>query len=305
MTDRATGPSVGPALASARERLSRAGIDSASLDAEVLLCHVTAMRREELLSASKSTLTGAQAARFEQVLRRRLEREPVAYITGNREFWSLDFHVTNAVLIPRPETERLVEIAVELVSGLNDSGPPRVLDIGTGSGAIAVALAKELPFAELWATDLSTAALAVARGNAGRNGVADRVRFLCGDLLEAVAVRGEKFALIVSNPPYIRSSEIAGLEPEVGGWEPRAALDGGADGLDFYRRLAADAWSYLAPKGAVVVEIGADRGAAVAKIFDDIGRYAKARIFSDYAGQERVMAAQRLEPSGLQGHGWR
>jgi release factor glutamine methyltransferase len=287
-------PGLRAAQASAGQRLRRAGIDTALLDAELLLGHVTFMTAAQLLSSPNRTLTGAQAERFEDVLRRRIEREPVAYITGWREFWSLDFHVTPEVLIPRPDTERLVEIALALAAGSAPSGPPRILDLGTGSGPIGVSLAKELPFAELWATDISAAALTIARGNAARHGVAEKIRFHCGDLFEPVAGEREKFAVIVCNPPYLRSAEIAGLAPEVSRWEPHTALDGGADGMDFYRRIAGQSWSYLAPNGAVVVEIGAGMGPAVAKIFAATARYGEARIYSDYAGRERVVAAHRI-----------
>lgn len=289
--------SLHQALISGVERLSRAGIDTARLDTEVLLGDVLDITREQLVSGSGIPLTEEQVRRYEAVLRRRLEREPVAYIVGRQEFWSLDFHVTADVLIPRPETERLVEIARTLAADSNTRAPFRILDVGTGSGAVAISLAKELPLAKVWAADISTAALAIARGNAARNGQLEKINFLCGDLFAPVKNEAGKFALIVSNPPYVRRNEIAALAPEISHWEPRLALDGGADGLDFYRRIAAQASYYLALHGAVVLEIGSDMGEAVAKLFDADGRYESAKIYQDYAGRDRVVVAQKLRQS--------
>lgn len=286
-------PKLREALLSGVQSLNSAGIDTARLDAEVVLGHVLGMTREQLVSLSDIPLTGAQTQRYEASLRRRLGREPVAYITGQQEFWSLDFHVTPDVLIPRPETERLVEIALTVAAGMLHAAPMRILEIGTGSGAVAISLAKELASAELWATDVSTAAVTIARDNAARNGVSDKIKFLHGDLFAPIDAEAGEFALIVANPPYIRGDEVAGLAPEVSRWEPREALDGGVDGLDFYRRIAARASSYLALHGAVVLEIGSDMGEAVARMFDANGRYQSAKIFQDYAGRDRVVVAQK------------
>jgi release factor glutamine methyltransferase len=299
------GPSLRAALASGAQSLGRAGVDTSYLDAEVLLGHVLAMTREELLSSANIALTSAQIRRFEEALRRRLEREPVAYITRNREFWSQDFYVTPDVLIPRPDTERLVEIALALAAAFHATRPLRILDVGTGSGAVAVSLAKELPSAELWATDVSTAALAIAQGNAAGSGTGERIRFFGGDLFDALDDKAVRFDLIVSNPPYIRSGDIAGLAPEVNRWEPRSALDGGVDGLDFYRRITTEAWPYLASNGAVALEIGAGIGAAVVAVFAGSGRYAPAQVFFDYAGRDRVVVARRSQKGAGGGNGGR
>jgi release factor glutamine methyltransferase len=287
-------PSLRQALVSGVQRLSGAGIDTARLDAEVMLGHVLAMTTEQLVSMPDMPLTGEQTRRYEATLQRRLEREPVAYITGQQEFWSLDFQVTPDVLIPRPETERLVEIILTVATGMLHATPMRLLDIGTGSGAVAISLAKELASAQLWATDVSAAALAIARGNAARNGVSEKIRFFCGNLFAPIDTAAGEFALIIANPPYIRSSEIAGLAPEVSHWEPPLALDGGTDGLDFYRRIAARASSYLALHGAVALEIGSDMGEAVVELFAANGGYESANIFQDYAGRDRVVVAQKL-----------
>jgi release factor glutamine methyltransferase len=272
--------------------LAAAGIDSARLDAEVLLGHVLAMTHEQLIVAADLPLSAEQVQRFAALWQRRLSREPVAYITGKQEFWSLDFHVTRDVLIPRPETERLIEVALTLAAELGSGKPLRVLDIGTGSGAIAVSLATELPSAEIIATDVSTVALEVAQGNAMLNGAANRITFLPGDLFAALGGDIAAFDLIVSNPPYIRRAQIATLEPEVSRWEPRGALDGGADGLDFYRRIAAQAWQFLTLNGALTLEIGADMGGEVSSVFNRAGLYREVAVFQDYAGCDRVIGAK-------------
>lgn len=274
------------------ERLAAAGVDSPRLDAEVLLAHCLEMTREQLVIAGDLPLTLAAARGFEILLGRRLQREPIAYITGKQEFWSLDFLVTPDVLIPRPETERLIEAALLLGAEMASHQPLRVLDIGTGSGAIAVSLAKEMPTALIYATDISPAALAVARRNALRHRVADRMRFFCGDMLAALGEKIARFDLLVSNPPYIRRAEIDTLEPEVRDWEPRGALDGGADGLNFYRLIAAQAWRYLNSNGAVVLEIDAAVGFEVAALFQQAERYREVAILQDYSGRDRVVVAK-------------
>jgi release factor glutamine methyltransferase len=279
-------------LAEGAQRLFYAGIETARLDAEVLAGHVLGMSREQLLASGDFFLSADPIRQYRELLGRRVKREPIAYITGRHEFWSLKFRVLPEVLIPRPETERLVEIALALALELPHPESLPALDIGTGSGAIAVSLAKELPSAMIWATDVSPAALEIARSNAACNGVAARVRFFHGDLFEAIGEFTGRFALIVSNPPYIRSAEIDGLEPEVSRWEPRGALDGGADGLDFYQRIARQARDYLAPNGAVVVEVGADMGKEVSRLFTAAGGYTGVAIFQDYAGRDRVVVAR-------------
>ncbi len=285
----AAGGSLRQALVSAIRRLSKAGVDTACLDAEVLLGDVLNVTREQLLSMLEMTLSEEQGSHYETALARRLEREPVAYISAKQEFWSLDFAVTPDVLIPRPETERLVEVALMMAVRTN-SKSLAILDVGTGCGAVAISLAKELTTAQVWATDISLAALDVARGNATRHRLAERIKFLCGDLF--LPVEGEKFSMIVANPPYVCSREIADLAPEVSRWEPRSALDGGVDGLKFYRAMAKYSWRFLAPEGVIVVEIGADQGRAVKEQFIGNGRYTDVTLFQDYAGRDRVIAAR-------------
>ncbi len=281
------------ALFEGARRLRSGGIETGRLDAELLLGHILGLTREQLMVGANRLLSSEQREEYADVLRRRLQREPVAYITGRQEFWSLDFDVTSDILIPRPETERLVEIALKLGAEMSMGGALRILDIGTGNGAIAIALASELPAAEIFATDVSEAALVVARGNAVKHRIAARMQFLRGDLFEAISDVKVAYDLILANPPYIRRGEIDELEPEVSQWEPRGALDGGVDGLDFYRRIAAEACHYLRPNGAVVVEMGADMGAAVVTLFESPGRYAGAQIYQDYSGKDRVVVARK------------
>jgi len=291
-TNAASQPRLRDAVSQAGRILAHAGNESAELDAEVLLGHALAMTREQLIVMADSPLGAEPSERFQSLLARRLQREPVAYIVGRQEFWSLDFQVTRDVLIPRPETERLIEVALLLAAQSRSDKPLRVLDIGTGSGVIAVSIAKELPSARIFATDISPSALAIARRNATLNGVIERIIFRCGDLYAAIADQKTQFDLIVTNPPYIRRAEIATLKPEVSQWEPSAALDGGADGLDFYRRIAAQAGQFLAPKGTIALEIGSGMGAEVLPILIQAGPFQDVKIVHDYAGRERVAVAR-------------
>jgi len=272
--------------------LIEAGIETARLDAEILLSHVLKLTKEQFVLFSDMPVRPEQMRHCEELLLRRIRREPVAHITGRQEFWSLDFRVTPDVLIPRPETERLVEITLGLAREFPENKALKILDVGTGSGAIALSLARELPSSMIWATDVSIEALKVARSNAARYGASERVRLLHGDLFEPIGEIAGRFDLIVSNPPYIRSAEIDALEPEVSLWEPRGALDGGVDGLDFYRRIAREAGDHLAPNGAVAVEIGADMGEEVARLFAGGGCYTGVSAFQDYAGRDRVVMAK-------------
>ena len=277
----------------ATQRLSAGGIDNPRLDAEVLLAHGLNISREQLVMGGDLTMPAAAASGIETALLRRLAREPVAYITGRQEFWSLDFAVTPDVLIPRPDTERLVEVALMCAAKFPVAKPLRIVDLCTGSGAVAVSLARELPLAQIYLTDISPAALAVARRNAAAHQVVARMQFFTGDLFFALLPLPEVgFDLIVSNPPYVRRAEIPTLTPEVSRWEPRAALDGGIDGLDFYRRIVASAPEYLVEQGALALEIGADMATEVSAICAYTGRYREIDVFRDYAGRDRVILAQ-------------
>ena len=280
------------ALSDATELLGAAGIDSARLDAEVLMCHALGVEKSHLYVSLHEQLEHSARCRFDDFLIRRLRREPVAYITGRQEFWSLDFRVTPEVLIPRPETERLVEISLDCAGAFDSDLALRILDLGTGSGAIAVSLAKELPRAQVVAIDVSLPALEIARHNAARHRVADRIQFLASNFFDSI--REREFHLIVANPPYIRRGELLFLAPEVSQWEPRTALDGGHDGLDSYRGIVARAFGHLLPGGALIMEIGAAMGRAVAELFTGAGHYTPPLIYQDYARRDRVIVAHRL-----------
>ena len=260
------------------------------------------MTRAELLpgaGVANSRRTRRRSSRTS--LRRRLAREPVAYILGHRAFRTIDLEVTPDVLIPRPETETLVEVALEALRAIPIAGPdledePLALDVGTGSGCVALALAAEDPFVRLVATDVEPGALAVARGNAARLGLARRVEFVLSDLFADVGER--PFDLIVSNPPYIPADEYVALERNVRDHEPRRALYGGVDGLDVYRRLVPGAALLLRPGGTLALEVGAGQADAVAGIMEAAGAYETPAIRDDLAGIPRVVYARRRGSEG-------
>jgi release factor glutamine methyltransferase len=289
--------SVGEALRSATEWLRASGSRSPRLDAELLLATALGVDRAELFRAPERVLTRIEERRFDGYLVRRQAREPVAYIRRRRAFRSIELEVTPAVLIPRPETETLVDVALEALADVPAGGDaaggryePRVLDVGTGSGCIALALAAENPFVRVVATDVSAAAVEVARRNAARLGLGGRLDVRCGDLLDDLLPR-ERFDLIVSNPPYIPEAEYRTLEPNVRDYEPRLALHGGEDGLDVARRLIAAAAGRLRPGGVLAVEVGAGQAAAVGALFAAAGAFAAAQQRADLVGIPRVVFA--------------
>jgi release factor glutamine methyltransferase len=261
------------------------GVESARLDAELLLALVLATDRVGVYLRFDRPLERAEVDAYRELIRRRAEGEPVAHLTGRREFWSRSFVVSADVLVPRPETELVVERALTLAGGRERA--LRVLDLGTGSGAVAVALALELPNAAITAVDVSPAAVAIAERNAAAHGVAGRVRVVVSDWTAALAPDA-CFDLVVSNPPYVPSTAIDALAPEVRR-EPRVALDGGVDGLDAYRRIVVEAARLLAPGGALVCEVGAGQASAVGGLFGAAG-FAGVGAFADLAGIERVVA---------------
>jgi release factor glutamine methyltransferase len=271
------------ALTWTADRFAQARLDSPRLDAELLLAHATGLDRVGLYTAHDRPLDPSERARYRELVRRRLGGEPVAYLTGEREFWSLRLAVDPRVLIPRRETEHLVEA----VLGAVPAGSARVVDVGTGSGAIALALGKERPAWQIVAVDRSAGALAVARQNAAEHGVA--VAFVRAAWLGPL---GGPFDVVVSNPPYVRSAAISGLAAEVR-CEPRAALDGGADGLDAYRVLVPQAAERLRKGGVLAFEIGSDEGRAVAELCAASGAFEPARVTTDLAGLDRVVVATR------------
>jgi release factor glutamine methyltransferase len=285
-------PEVDACLAAGTLMLERAGVETARLDAECLLAGVLDCPRWQLVLEPRRHLPVDAFARYLALLARRERREPVAYLLGRREFWSLSLAVSPDVLIPRPETETLVEAALALLrAGRPD---PTILELCTGSGAIAIALARELPAARLLATDVSARALITAAENARAHGVAGRIRFLRGDLWRALnGDLGPGAAdLVVANPPYVRQAELAGLMPEVR-WEPRLALDGGMDGLAVVREIVQGAPARLAPGAHLALEIGADQGEAVRALLASHPALECVRVLPDLAGRDRVALARR------------
>jgi release factor glutamine methyltransferase len=265
------------------------GIDSSELDARILVGCALGLGHAGLAAADGRRLGHVEEAAIATLAERRLAREPVARIVGWKEFWSLPLRVDAGTLVPRPETETVVEAALTTMdAGGSRTRPLRVADLGTGSGAIVLALLNELPNASGVGTDVSVAALVIARENALRLGL-DRARFLACDM--AAALSGP-FDLIVSNPPYIASHEIAALAPDVREFDPRCALDGGPDGLKFYRSIAAAAPALLAPGGALIVELGAGQAQAVAALFAAAG-LVPLRPRPDLNGVPRALVAKR------------
>jgi len=285
----------GEALAQAAIQLKHDGVESPRFDAELLLAHVLDANRAAVLAHPDRRLTPKQLTRFRNLVARRAGREPLAYIVGHREFYDLDFVVDARVLIPRPETELLVELALQLARdpGRRWPSPLSIVDVGVGSGAIAVTLAVHLPEATVYALDDSADALAVTAENARRCGVADRVHCLQGDLLSPLFEGGqpEPPALITANLPYVATDEWQALPPEIRDHEPRAALDGGPDGLDAIRRLLAMA-SHLRAGGAILLEIGASQGTVVTALARQHFAQATVRLVQDYAGLDRLVVVE-------------
>jgi len=278
---------AGEALAQAVTQLRNAGVDSPRLDAELLLADILGVNRAAILARPDRLLAPKALTRFRDLVGRRARREPLAYIVGHREFFDLDFVVDARVLIPRPETELLVEHTLHL--SRMAAKPLTIADVGTGSGAIAVTLAVHLPAATVYALDDSAGALAVAAENARHHNVASRVHCLPGDLLAPLPVAVD---LITANLPYVTTTEWADLAPEIRDYEPRAALDGGPDGLVAIRALLATAGSYLNPGGAILVEIGAGQGQAALALARDHFPRAKIELRRDYGGLDRLLAVE-------------
>ncbi|MBN1447598.1 MAG: peptide chain release factor N(5)-glutamine methyltransferase [Bacteroidetes bacterium] len=269
------------------------GIGEPKLSAEHLLSHALGVKRLQMYLRFDQPIQEQELESFRDMVRRRLRHEPVQYIVGSTEFYGLEFAVSPAVLIPRPETEHLIDALLDLRKEARLKAEPRVLDIGTGSGAIAVALAKQLPDIHVTATDVSQDALNVAEANASRNGVTDLLQFLHHDILtDHVNGLGAPFDIVVSNPPYIPKDDVASLQPEVRDHEPLPATTDGADGLRFYRRFAELVPELLAPGGLLAVEIGYGQASTVRGIFADAG-LRDMSVRQDYAGIDRVVTAWR------------
>jgi release factor glutamine methyltransferase len=302
------GVDVRGALKEAIARLRAAKVPSAILAAELLLMHILGCDRTWLYTHPEAPVDVYASSKYFALVARRAAGEPTQYLTNKQEFWGLEFEVTPAVLIPRPETEHVIEVALERLGprGIKinmRTGAPsptlRVADVGTGSGCLAVALAHELPHAEILATDISAAALEVAKRNAVRHGVAERIRFVETDLLGAVLLemQGDSsapaFDLIVSNPPYVAESDAAGLQREVRDHEPARALFGGPTGVEINARLIEQAAKLLGPRGILVMELGYGAADTLRRMFHVQQAWANVSFTNDLAGIPRVVAAER------------
>lgn len=288
----------GTTLATARRVVANilrdAGNESPELESRLLIGHALDLTHAELISASERHLTLPEVAKIEVLAARRLAHEPVAHILGRKEFWGLELQVNRDVLVPRPETETIVEAALELFANKRNE-PLRIADLGTGSGALLIALMHEFPNASGVATDISSAALEVTRANVWTHGFNKRTQLVHCSYGEALP---GGYDLVVSNPPYIRSDDIAGLAPDVKDYDPRLALDGGGNGLDAYRAIAADARRLVAPCGCMVLEVGAGQAREVAGLLVNAGMAAKGPPRADMAGIARAVVATPVYVSG-------
>jgi release factor glutamine methyltransferase len=275
--------------------LAKRGIDSPRLQVELLLAHLLQLPRMGLYLNFERTLTPAELEQFRELVKRRAQHEPLQHLTGSTCFCGLELAVNRSALIPRPETEVLAELGWQFLNAKTPAAAsaPKALDFGTGSGCLAIALAVKSPAALVHATDISPEALALARKNAARHGVGDRILFFAGDGFAALPEK-IRFDLILSNPPYIPSAEIPALQPEVRDHDPRLALDGGPDGLDFYRRLACEAIPWLKPAGRLAVEFGDGQADSLRQIFSQQNWIVEA-VKPDYNQRLRILVARPSE----------
>ena len=282
-------------LAVTAEYLKEKKIESPRLCAEILLAHQLKTSRIKLYLDFDKPLNEKDISEYRDLVKRRLKREPVQYITGKQEFWSMEFMVGPQVLIPRPETEILVEQAISILpQAKNEPGSDTtLLDLGTGSGAIAVSLAHELQHIDIWASDVSGEALKMAGVNALKHGVDARIRFIEGDLFTPLKDISQPFDVIVSNPPYIPSEEYNELPAEVGQYEPKCALDGGKGGLSFIEKIILEAKDYLKPGGWLLMEMAPFQTARAMDMVEQSGFYGEKKVVKDYSRKERVVMAQR------------
>lgn len=284
---------LGELIAEARRLLEQAGIESAEQEALWIMEHVLRLPSHNMITGRDRLLSSSELAATRGLIARRVGREPLQYILGTQEFCGLEFEVSPAVLIPRPETELLVEYVTQRISAARQA---TIVDVCTGSGCIAVAIARLRPHARVLAIDLSSSALHVARRNAIRHGVGERITWLEGDLLGPLVEQGVEglVDVIVSNPPYIAEAEWATLQPEVKLFEPRGALVAGPQGTELHERLLQEAARYLAPGGVVLLEIGAGQARGLRRIVEQLPGYKFHRLVYDKAGLERVVIVERV-----------
>ena len=278
------------AIRKSADFLGKKNVESPRLQVELLLAHLLKMPRMKLYLNFERALSPAEINSLRELVKRRGRREPLQHITGATSFCGYEIVVNRHALVPRPETELLAELGWQFLSTFNPQ-PSTALDFGTGTGCITIALAAKCPNAKIIATDISADALALAREIAAKNNLAGRIEFLHGDGFAALPA-GSKFDLIISNPPYVPSAEIETLQPEVRDFDPRMALDGGADGLDFYRKLAAEAKPFLKPDGKIMLEFGDGQAAAIRKIFEN-EKWIVEAIKDDYSQRERILIARQ------------
>jgi release factor glutamine methyltransferase len=278
------------AIQKSTEFLAKRGVESARLNAELLLAHQLKLPRMKLYLNFERALTPAETDGLRELVKRRGAREPLQHITGTTSFCGCEISVNRNALVPRSETEMLAELGWQFLSTINHQ-PSTALDLCTGSGCIAIAIATKCSTAKIVATDISAEALVLAEQNAAANKIAERIEFLASDGFAAIP-SAARFDLIVSNPPYIASAEIATLDPEVRDFDPRLALDGGADGLDFYRRLANEAAAFLKPDGKIMLEFGDSQADAIKKIFES-EKWIVEAIKEDYSHRARILVARR------------
>ena len=269
---------------------SRHAIDSPRATAEILLAYTLAVKRIDLYLRYDQPLNPAELQHFKALIKRRIAREPVAYIIGTKEFWGLDFAVAPGTLIPRPETECLVEKALEIIDTAASRSPLHILELGTGSGAVVTALAKERPGQVFYASDRSPQTLSVARRNAAANGLKERIHFFTGDWFTPLSPSRVRLDLVLSNPPYINADVIPTRQPEIHQFEPLAALDGGPDGLDCIRSIIEQAPAYIHPGGRLLLETGHDQHAAIERFVDPLPAYDRVDFGKDYSGYDRIAA---------------
>ncbi|MBN2062572.1 MAG: peptide chain release factor N(5)-glutamine methyltransferase [Deltaproteobacteria bacterium] len=277
------------------EYLKKKAINNPRLSAELLLAHLLKKSRVALYLSFDQPLNEAEINEYRSLVMRCVAREPIQYITGKQEFWSMEFDVDKRVLIPRPESELLVEQVIALCgkTGSFEEQSPRILDMGTGSGAIAISIAQEIKNARIWASDISNSALDVAIGNAKKHGMIDRIRFLQGDLFQPFRDLSQKFDIIISNPPYIPSEDYPSLQPEVRDYEPRLALDGNEKGMFFIREIITQGQEFLDHAGWLLIEMDPEQTPMAFETIEGTGGYREKKRIKDYSRRYRIVLAKK------------